>query len=296
MLGLDILTIARKICASYGLPEQNLVRVQSSDHAVFFVDEELALKIYNGKRNCFERERRALELVVGRLAFSTPQIVHSGTFEGFEFLIQTRVSGETLTRTDFLALPFSYQMQIVESLAEELRRLHSLNIDGWCSDWSKYIDDQLSTFVSRQIEHGVNSKIIDQLPAYIRDSIALLPKKDMCFLHGDIHLGNLCFNQQGGVPKVSGLFDFADSRVGCPEYDMLAVGLLIIQGERELQRKFFSAYGYAESELDAEMRRRMMMLTMTYETSDLRRYALRLRSDAVNLDLYQLEEAIWNFV
>ncbi|MBK6723886.1 MAG: hypothetical protein IPG58_11680 [Acidobacteria bacterium] len=71
---------------------------------------------------------------------------------------------------------------------------------------------------------------------------------------------------------------------------------MILQGEGELQREFFRAYGYADNEMDEEMRRRLMTLTMLYETADLRRYALRLRPDAVDLDLYELEKAIWAFV
>ena len=92
------------------------------------------------------------------------------------------------------------------------------------------------------------------------------------------------------------MFDLADSRRGYFEYDLLAIGVLILQGEKELQREFLLAYGYSEHELDEAMRRRLMMLTMLYETSDLRRYAQRLRPDAVELGLDELERAIWSFV
>jgi hypothetical protein len=70
----------------------------------------------------------------------------------------------------------------------------------------------------------------------------------------------------------------------------------MIQGQAEIQREFFKSYGYAENQLDESFRKRMMMLTMLYETSDLRRYALRLKSEAVDFTLEQLEEAIWSFV
>jgi hypothetical protein len=92
-----------------------------------------------------------------------------------------------------------------------------------------------------------------------------------------------------------GLFDFADSRRGFHEYDFLAVGVLMIQGQAEVQREFFKSYGYAENLLDESFRRRLMMLTMLYETSDLRRYALRLKPEAVDFSLEELERAIWSF-
>ncbi len=70
----------------------------------------------------------------------------------------------------------------------------------------------------------------------------------------------------------------------------------MIQGQGDLQREFFRAFGYADSEIDETLRRRLMLLTCFYEWSDLRRYAVRLRPEAVNYSLEKLEKAIWNFV
>ena len=114
-------------------------------------------------------------------------------------------------------------------------------------------------------------------------------------MHGDVHFGNLRLLRSGGEWQVSGLFDFADSRPGFHEYEFLAVGLLMMQGQREVQREFFKAYGYAENELDETMRKRLMMLTMLYETADLRRYAMRLKPEAVDFTLDELEREIWTF-
>ena len=69
----------------------------------------------------------------------------------------------------------------------------------------------------------------------------------------------------------------------------------MIQGQADVQREFFNAYGYAESELDASFRKRLMLLTVLYECSDLRRYALRLAPEAVDFSLEKLERAIWSF-
>jgi hypothetical protein len=69
----------------------------------------------------------------------------------------------------------------------------------------------------------------------------------------------------------------------------------MIQGQGNLQREFFRAFGYSDSEINEEMRKRLMLLTMFYEWSDLRRYAIRLHPDAVEYSLLELERAIWNF-
>ena len=69
----------------------------------------------------------------------------------------------------------------------------------------------------------------------------------------------------------------------------------MVQGDRELQRELLLAYGYKESQLDSNLRARLMLLTILYECSDLRKYALRLSPEAVNFTLQELEAAIWTF-
>ena len=99
-----------------------------------------------------------------------------------------------------------------------------------------------------------NSRIIESLPAFIEQNLKNVPRAPTTFLHGDVHFGNLRFQRNGGEWQISGLFDFADSRRGFHEYEFLAIGILMLQGERELQREFFRTYGYAESDLDETFR------------------------------------------
>lgn len=286
---------ARAICDENGIDDALLERAGGSDHVVFFVGDDLVLKIYRPERNCYQRERAALEFAVGKTRFSTPKMVFYGNSDGLDHLMMTRVRGDEMTRPEFLAHSRNEQVGIVTELALGLRELHYHPAVGFESDWKEFVQDRAASFIERQIGHGVNKKIIEQLPAYIDESLSLVPLEPTVFLHGDVHFGNLRFRTGDIGPRPHGLFDFADSRVGWHEYDVLAIGVLILQGERELQREFFRAYGYADDEMDEEMRRRLMMLTMLYETSDLRRYAMRLRPDAVDLDLYGLEKAIWAF-
>lgn len=134
------------------------------------------------------------------------------------------------------------------------------------------------------------------MPGYLEETLPLLQTNlPPVFLHGDVHFGNLRLTQTNSEWQISGLFDLADSLKGFHEYEFVAIGVLMIQGQGELQREFFRAYGYKENEIDAGLRRRLMLLTILYECSDLRKYALRLKPEAVDLTLDELERAIWNF-
>ncbi len=287
---------AQEILASHSVDPAGLERAQSSDHVVFLLDGRLVLKIFRPARNCFERERKALEFAFGRLPFRTPEIIETGSFEDLDYLLTSQIPGRAISRAEFLQLSTKAQVDILTQLAAGLRQIHNIDPSFFADDWSAFVKDRAETFIERQIAHGVNDGVIKALPEFLEKYLPVVPRTPTVFLHGDVHFGNLRFESVDGKLRISGLFDFADSRRGFHEYDLLAVGVLMIQGQRELQREFFRAYGYGEADLSEEMCHRLMMLTMIYETSDLRRYATRLSPDAVNLALGELERAIWNFV
>lgn len=290
------LDVSKEICRRHQISFSFLKRANSSDHIVFFIDDHLILKIYRPFRNCFEREMKALEFIGGKTDFKTPEIVQIGEIENFQYAFITKISGAEMTRHDWLKVPEKQQIEFITKLAVGLKQIHQINPESFDCDWAEFVEDRAATFVQRQITNGVNSKVIEVLPAFIEENLKHIPKNSpTVFMHSDIHFGNLRVSNLNGNLEITGLFDFADSRRGFHEYDFLAVGLLIIQGQREIQREFFKAYGYSDNELDEAMRKRLMMLTMLYETSDLRRYALRLKSEAVDFSLDELEKGIWSF-
>ena len=290
------LDAAKEICRRHRISFAELKRADSSDHVVYFVDDKLILKIYRPARSCFERETKAIDFVSRKTDFRTPEIVETGEFENLKYILITQLSGAALTRKDWLELPKREQLNFISKLAVGLKQIHQLNAKSFECDWAQFVENRVSTFIERQIAHGVNSKIIESLPAFIEENLKLVPvNKPPVFMHGDVHFGNLRLEKIKGEWFVSGLFDFADSRVGFHEYEFLAVGVLMIQGQRDVQREFLKSYGYAEHELDETLRRRLMMLTMLYETADLRRYAMRLKPEAVDYTLDELEKGIWSF-
>jgi hygromycin-B 7''-O-kinase len=287
---------AREICRQHQIFYSELKRSASSDHIVFLIDDSLVLKIYRPFRRCFEREKKSLEFINGKTDFNIPDIVQIGEIEGFNYVLMTQLPGIAMTRAGWLTLPKNEQLEFVSNLAVGLKQIHELNACSIDCDWAEFVEDRANTFIERQIRHGVNSKIIQSLPAFIETNLKLVPTDcPTPFMHGDVHFGNLRLSKTSGVRQIAGLFDFADSRRGFHEYDFLAVGILMIQGQGEVQREFFRAYGYKETELNEIFRRRMMMLTMLYESSDLRRYALRLKPEAVDFTLEELEKEIWSF-
>lgn len=285
---------AKIICEKHQLSFEQLRRAEQGDCVVLLIDDKFVIKIYPPAFDLLEREKNALELA--RTNLKTPEVTAFGELEGYKYLITTQIEGELMTREMWLKLESREQISILTELAEGLRALHLSDASNINFDWQKFIACQAKTCFERQKTCDVNEQILARIPEYLEENLKLLPTDlSEVFLHGDVHFGNLRLLKSGGKWRISGLFDFGDSLKGFHEYDFLAVCVLMIQGQGALQREFFRAYGYAEGEINEELRKRLMLLTMFYEYSDLRRYAIRLRPAAIDYSLDELERAIWNF-
>jgi hygromycin-B 7''-O-kinase len=291
------LDVAADICRREQITFERLTRAEHGENIVVIVDDEFIIKIYTPKKNGFNRERAALEFAQGKTSLPLPQIVGHGEIEGYFYLVTDRLTGTSLLRPEWVTLGRSAQVGLLTQLAFGLRELHSNDASDIHFDWPEFVEIQVESVVDRQLAEGGNPEWIKSLPKYIERYLSLLPKNPpSVFMHGDVHFGNLRVTEDRERPIISGLFDFADSLKGFPEYEFVAIGVLMIQGQGDLQREFFRAYGYQDSEINIEMRRRMMMLTILYEHSSLRRYAERLGPGSEHLSLEDLEKAIWNFI
>lgn len=290
------LDFARIILSRHSISFERLIRSKHGENIVFLVDDKFVVKIYTPFRSGFIREKTALEFIFGKTDLQLPEIIIAGEIENYKYIIFNQIEGALLTSEIWLGLNLHERIKIISKLAAGLKQLHSCDCRSVDFDWKKFIQYQAATVVERQKAAYANPQWIERLPFYVEESLRLLPENcEPVFLHGDVHFGNLRFRQTNGEWEISGLFDFADSLKGFHEYEFVAVGVLMMQGQKEIQREFFRSYGYSLDEINGALRRRLMLLTILYECGDLRKYALRLRPEAVNLTLEELEKAIWNF-
>jgi hygromycin-B 7''-O-kinase len=258
----------------------DISRDPAGESVILLGDDRYVLKIYRPWKRGFDRETAALDRLSGKLPVPIPEIIADGELDGYKYLITTALPGRLLTRAEWVSLDRDIQSDLIAQLADILRTLHSLEGDGPDFDWPSFIARNAAGAVERQRSEGANPEWIDSLPGYIERNLPLVQiDAPHVLLHGDVHFGNLRIIEENGKLKITGL----------------APGVLMFQGQGELQREFFRRYGYSDADINEEMRRRMMMLTILYEWSSLRRYAERLAPEAVNFTLEELERTIWNF-
>jgi hygromycin-B 7''-O-kinase len=287
------------ICSRHQLSYTNLRRSTQGENIIFFVDDAFVIKIFASLRENYLRETAALRFTHGKLGIETPELICTGEIEGWSYLVMTQLAGRA-SRAVWESIGQRDRLEIVTHLGTAMRQLHDhaapLQESALNRDWQGFMERQARLAVERQRACGANPEWIERLPAYLAERLGLLQaRRDEVFLHGDIHAGNLLLDERGGRWRITGLIDFGDSLCGLHEYEFVAPGVLMVQGNSELQRAMLLAYGYTEARLDLNLRARLMLLTVLYECSDLRKYALRLAPDAVHFTLDQLEAAIWTF-
>lgn len=288
---------AGTVCGRHRIVFNSMHRAENGENVVFLIDDKFVIKFFTPFKNGFAREIEALQFARGKTGFRLPEFLHTGEFENFNYIISTQLSGDSITRAQWLTFPKAEQIKVVRQLAAGLKELHSHHAPQTDFDWQNFVEHQIETTIERQKNSGATDDWLASLPEFLARNVKLLPSDSRTvFLHGDVHFGNLRFRKTAKGWRIVGLFDFADSLTGFHEYDFIAVGVLMIQGQADLQHEFFRAYGYADSELNETLRARMMLLTVLYEHSSLRRYAQRFSADAANFSLLELEKAIWNFV
>lgn len=294
--------VAATICARHGLPYESLRRSPQGENVIYSVASSHIIKIYGPARDQFRRERASLRFAADKsLGVATPEVLHEGEVEGWPYLVMSRLAGR-LMRDVWQVIEQEERIEIVSQLGAAMSELHAhpapSDEPALARDWEAFVTRQAGEAVERQRALGANPEWVESLPAFLASRLPLLPQTFApVLLHGDIHPGNLLLarDRATGRWRAVGLFDFGDSFNGPAEYEFVAPGVLLVQGDRPLQRAMLQAYGYADAQLDETLRARLMLLTVLYECSDLSKYALRLAPDAANLTLAELETAIWTF-
>ncbi len=281
---------ARTLLRRHGIEFTEVRRAEHGENIVVLVDKAFVLKIYTPQKNGFNREKAALEFADNKTSLPIADIVAFGEIEGFEYLITNQLPGGLMTRERWMKLEKPAQVALLTQLAYGLKELHSREADEIHFDWHEFIEIQVASAVDRQREEGGNPEWLESIPKYLDEHLALLPQHpEDAFMHGDVHFGNMRVTDDDSRPVISGLFDFADSLKGFFEYEFVAIGVLMIQGQGDLQREFFRAYGYKDADINIDLRHRLMLLTILYEESSLRRHAERLRPEALGYTLEELE-------
>jgi hygromycin-B 7''-O-kinase len=192
-------------------------------------------------------ERELLTYVEGRLPVTTPKIVAAGELEGWPYLWMTRVEGTPLAKL-WPTLTYEARLDLAAQLGELVAALHRLPLFGDSAGWPTF----LQRFVDSAPTRHSKPTTPEALSARVADFLARVsrPEAPLVLLHTEVLDEHVFASFDGTRWKLSAMIDFADGRVGHPEYEFPALVEFIFRGETGLLKTFLRAYGWGPSRFE----------------------------------------------
>jgi hygromycin-B 7''-O-kinase len=272
-----------RLCQRLGVDAARLARYAAGSCPVYAAGD-LVLKLFPPVTAWprWQMEPEVLAAVQGKLPTPTPQVHAAGEHDGWGYVLMSRLPGVPLD-TVWGQVSAAGRDRLAGQLGETIAALHQLPLpairDWWPADWGAFVARQRAQAVSEQRALGLPAAWADQIPGFL-DAVALRSGTPV-LLHTEVMREHLLVTEDpGGAWDLSGLIDFEPAMRGEREYEFVAVGVFVAEGDGRLLARTLTAYGYHHDQLGPDLRRRLLAWGILHRYSNLRWWMQRLPDPA----------------
>lgn len=122
------------------------------------------------------------------------------------YMLQTWINGNIL-ETALPTLPKDQQYKLGVKAGTILRKMHSFK-STVISDWYSVRLEQYQSNYKKYKQYGIRYKYEHQINEYINENVHLLKGKQVSFVHGDYHVGNMILSPEQTITIID--FDSFD--------------------------------------------------------------------------------------
>jgi hygromycin-B 7''-O-kinase len=267
------------LLSRHGLANETRRRYNSGSVPVYAVGTQHVLKLFPPSEHEHAAvEARVLAAVQSALPIPTPQLIATGTHDGWPYLLMSQLRGQRLVDA-WPALALSERDRIADTLGEAIAALHAIDttpLAGLPPRWEEFIAAQHASAAERQARRGLDAYWLERVPDFLQRWMPL-PAARHVLLHTEIMREHLMLDRDAtGSTDLSGLFDFEPAMLGAAEYEFASVGLFVACGDARTLRRVLLAYGYSQHALDEALQCRFMAYALLHRYSNLRWYLERL--------------------
>ncbi len=222
-------------------------------------------------------ELAGLECAKNRISVPIPEILAQGIMEEWPYVILSHLEGERIGDVFFQLAPED-QLDLAEQIAEVTKSIHGVEanqIVAGRGDWSAFIRERLYGFEAHHKNKNLHEKWLSELPSFMAKfrEEEFLSKRPI-FMHADLTWDHFLVSQSGVRWNITGIIDFADCRLGHPEYEMVASIAFLFKGNRQAMRNYVTAMSIS-STLDERLSEKLLAWTVLHFFSDLNTYFSR---------------------
>jgi hygromycin-B 7''-O-kinase len=283
-----------EICRQHGLPPPG-PRYSSGAIPTFPIGEHHVLKLFPPPaRANFDRERKLLPYLEGKLEVPTPALHTAGEFEDWPYLIIQQLPGKDL-RKMWPQLAREDQLRLAGDIGCLLAQLHALSTEGleeFREDWSTFLESQSRACLAHHLQQGAEASWVNQIPGYLA-SVPLMPPHRLVLLHTEVMREHVLTAQRAGHWELSGFIDFEAARIGHFEYEFAAVGVFLSEGDPEVLARLLLGYGLEPGEPSLAMQERFMAYALLHRYSNLKWLLERMPPSPGTSTLRELARQWW---
>jgi hygromycin-B 7''-O-kinase len=250
-----------RLCRLLGVTADGLARYPAGSRPVYAFGN-LVLKLYPPVEAWpdYRVEAELLPALAGRLPVATPHVHAAGEHDGWGYVLMSRLPGVPLD-TVWDQVPAQDRDRLADQLGETIAALHRVPppvIRDWQpANWPDFVAAQRAQCADEQRALGLSAPWADQIPGFL-DAVPL-PSGPPVLLHTEIMRQHVLVSQgHEGTWRLSGLIDFEPAIRGEREYEFVAVGIFLAEGDARFLARMLTSYGYDPDQLDSGLRRRLL--------------------------------------
>jgi hygromycin-B 7''-O-kinase len=284
---------AAEALAAHGLPADGLAPFASGSDVVWGTAAHVVKLTAPRWTDEIEAEARWLRHVHGRLGVATPEVIGVGALGGWPYLVMTRVSGVALGSV-WPSLDRAERLRLAADLGALARELHALPLPGEEDGWEAFFAECRRDVRARHARGDVPAPLLDQIDLFLAE-VGPLDGDRRAVLHTELLDEHVLVEERSGRVELAALLDFADGRVGPPEYEHAAPVEFVFRGEPGLLRAYLLAYGEAPAALSPTRSGRMLAWALSHRFGSLARM-LRAVAPREPATLGELSEDLYGLV
>lgn len=291
------LPVAREVAGSHGLSDSVSQVFSTGTNLVVALGGGLILKIFPPMlRSQFVSERASLAQLSGRLSVPIPGIVAEGERDGWPYLVITKLDG-VLGSDAWPVMAEAEKERVLRQIGAviaEVQRVPPGPLLEIEPGWEAFLRGQIAGCRARHTRLGLAPKFLEGFDDLLRDAAELIPTDaPPVILIGEYIPENFLLANDDGAWRVAGLFDFGDVMTGWRDYDLLGPSAFMTAGRPRRVQSLFEGFGYASTDIDFALKRRLLALMLLHRASDPVRHICIEDWQQKADDLVELQELIW---
>ncbi len=260
-----------QIAAVHALPPEPWERISFGRNVVFGSPTtiiKLGPPCWGGE---MVREVATLHFVAGKLPVATPTVLAQGNLDGWDYSVQTRLSGTPLWQL-WSSMPTEARADLAYQHGQLMDAVHNVTIKDAPAvlqfDWQAMIAEQREQCAATMQAAGVDAALLAQVDAYLDTTMWSYDTAPYALLHGDLNHLNFLVTEQQGKWQIHGIIDWGDVKIGPHSHEYISPSVHMYKGNSRLLAQWYAGYGLDANKRTEAYEHILMARSMLYYAED----------------------------